>query len=63
VNKLGGGLAAPALTEKDLDDIKAMPDIQPDFVAVSFVSSAADIEMREAAVGDQRLQSCHHRKN
>ena len=38
VNKLGGGLAAPALTEKDLDDIKAMPDIEPDFVAVSFVS-------------------------
>ena len=34
VNKLGGGLAAPALTEKDLDDIKAMPEIEPDFVAV-----------------------------
>ena len=42
VNKLGGGLAAPALTEKDLNDIRAMPDIEPDFVAVSFVSSAAD---------------------
>ena len=29
VNKLGGGLAAPALTEKDLDDIRAMPTSSP----------------------------------
>lgn len=54
VNKLGGGLAAPALTEKDLADIRGMPAVVPDFVAVSFVSSADDIaQAREllAAVG------------
>ena len=55
VNKLGGGLAAPALTEKDLDDIAAMPQIEPDFVAVSFVSSAKDIEEARGLLADQGL--------
>ena len=56
VNKLGGGLAAPALTEKDLDDISAMPDIEPDFVAVSFVSSAEDIIYARKLLADQNLR-------
>lgn len=43
INRLGGGLAAPALTEKDLSDIRSLAELRPDFVAVSFVSSAADI--------------------
>ncbi len=45
VNKLGGGLAAPALTEKDREDIAGMQTIAPDFVAVSFVSSHTDIDL------------------
>ena len=56
VNKLGGGLAAPALTQKDLDDIAAMPEIEPDFVAVSFVSSAGDIEEARGLLAAQQLQ-------
>ena len=55
VNKLGGGLAAPALTEKDLNDIRAMPDIQPDFVAVSFVSSAKDIAFARELLANEGL--------
>jgi pyruvate kinase len=43
INRLGGGLSAPALTEKDMDDIKLAADIGLDFIAVSFPSSAADI--------------------
>ncbi|GAB3285188.1 pyruvate kinase [Parahaliea aestuarii] len=43
INRLGGGLAAPALTSKDIADIDSLALVQPDFVAVSFVSSAADI--------------------
>lgn len=43
INRLGGGLAAPALTEKDLADIKSLVNVRPDFVAVSFVSSEEDI--------------------
>ena len=55
VNKLGGGLAAPALTEKDLDDIRAMPTVEPDFVAVSFVSNAEDIVYARKLLSDQGL--------
>lgn len=43
INLLGGGLSAPALTEKDKEDIIAAADIQADYVAISFVSSAADV--------------------
>jgi pyruvate kinase len=43
INRLGGGLSAPALTEKDMEDIKLAADIGLDFIAVSFPSSAADI--------------------
>ena len=43
INRLGGGLAAPALTDKDLTDIDSLSEIRPDFVAVSFVSNAQDI--------------------
>ncbi|PLW83565.1 pyruvate kinase [Kineobactrum sediminis] len=43
INRLGGGLAAPALTPKDIADIDSLVEVRPDFVAVSFVSSAEDI--------------------
>lgn len=43
LNRLGGGLAAPALTMKDIADIDSLAEVRPDFVAVSFVSSAEDI--------------------
>jgi pyruvate kinase len=43
INRLGGGLAAPALTTKDMADIDSLTEVHPDFVAVSFVSSAEDI--------------------
>ncbi len=43
INMLGGGLAAPALTDKDRADIARMEELRPDFVAVSFVSAAGDI--------------------
>ena len=55
VNKLGGGLAAPALTEKDLLDIQEMGQVQPDFVAVSFVSSRGDIDQARALLADVGL--------
>lgn len=43
INRLGGGLAAPALTTKDIADIDSLAEMRPDFVAVSFVSTAQDI--------------------
>ena len=43
INKQGGGLSAPALTEKDVSDIAFAAEIEADYLAVSFVRSAEDI--------------------
>ncbi len=43
INKLGGGLAAPALTEKDLEDIKIIASLDFDYMAVSFPKNADDM--------------------
>jgi pyruvate kinase len=53
INKLGGGVAAAALTDKDKADIKALESIRPDFVAVSFVSSPADIQLARSLLEAQ----------
>jgi pyruvate kinase len=45
INRQGGGLTAPALTAKDMDDIRTAARIGVDFVAVSFPKSAADMYM------------------
>ena len=45
INKLGGGLTAPALTAKDMEDIKTAMSFQADYLAVSFPKSATDMEM------------------
>ena len=45
INRQGGGLTAPALTAKDMDDIKTAASIGVDFVAVSFPKTAADMYM------------------
>ena len=45
INKKGGGLTAPALTAKDMDDIKTAMSFQADYLAVSFPKNATDMEM------------------
>jgi len=45
INRQGGGLSAPALTAKDMEDIKTAMSIQADYVAVSFPKSATDMVM------------------
>jgi pyruvate kinase len=40
INLKGGGLSAPALTEKDKEDIKAAAELDVDYVALSFARSA-----------------------
>ena len=45
INRQGGGLTAPALTAKDMDDIKTAALIGVDFVAISFPKGAADMYM------------------
>lgn len=45
INRLGGGLSAPALTAKDMADLDAAVAFEADFVAVSFPRSATDVYM------------------
>ena len=45
INRQGGGLTAPALTAKDMEDIKTAMSFQADYVAVSFPKNATDMEM------------------
>ena len=45
INKQGGGLTAPALTAKDMEDIKTAMSFQADYLAVSFPKNATDMEM------------------
>src|SRR5262249_45355897 len=44
INRLGGGLSAAALTDKDRADIKDAVKIDADFIAISFPRNAADVE-------------------
>lgn len=45
INRAGGGLTAPALTAKDMEDIKTAMSFQCDYLAISFPKSATDMEM------------------
>lgn len=61
INRLGGGLSACALTEKDKEDLITAIKIEVDFIAISFPRSAADVnEARQliaAAGGKQGIIS------
>ncbi len=59
INRRGGGLTAPALTEKDKADIKLAAEMELDYLAVSFPRDAADMEyarrLRDEAGSDAWL--------
>ncbi len=50
INREGGGLTAPALTNKDRVDIKTAVDIGVDYLAVSFPRSAEDMNLARQLV-------------
>jgi pyruvate kinase len=50
VNRQGGGISAPALSEKDREDIRFAAEEKVDYVAVSFARDAADIEQARSLV-------------
>ncbi len=45
INRKGGGLTAPALTDKDKEDIKTAALIKADYLAVSFPRSGDDMHL------------------
>jgi pyruvate kinase len=59
INRQGGGLTAPALTAKDMEDIRTAAKLHADFLAVSFPKSGADMymarELMRAAGGKAML--------
>ena len=59
INLKGGGLSAPALTDKDKEDLKAATAMDVDFVALSFACTAADVnqcrELVEAEGSDASI--------
>ncbi len=50
LNRQGGGISAPALSDKDRDDIRLAAEEKVDYVAVSFARDAADIEQARTLV-------------
>jgi pyruvate kinase len=45
INRLGGGLTAPALTAKDMEDIRTAAKLNADYLAVSFPKGGRDMYM------------------
>lgn len=58
INKKGGGLTAPALTEKDKKDIKIAAKLKADYVAVSFPRDKSDVEYTRMLL--RKSGSCAH---
>ncbi len=50
LNRQGGGISAPALSDKDREDIKFGAQESVDYIAVSFARDAADIELARKLV-------------
>ena len=61
INRQGGGLTAPALTEKDKRDIVTAAEIDVDFLAVSFPRCGDDLrlarELAQAAGSEARIMA------
>jgi pyruvate kinase len=59
LNRQGGGISAPAISERDRDDIRFCAEESVDYMAVSFARDAADIEQARKLVrqagGDARI--------
>ena len=53
INKQGGGLSAPALTEKDKTDLKTAVEIGVDYLAISFPRSAEDMQEARRLLGEE----------
>ena len=53
----GRAIDLPALTDKDLADLKVGAEIGFDYVALSFVRGAADVRAYRAALASHRLQA------
>lgn len=61
LNRKGGGISAPALTDKDFEDLRFAVEHDLDYIALSFVRDASDVRRaREAlhAAGGEGVRIC-----
>ncbi|MGQ0730353.1 pyruvate kinase [Acidovorax sp.] len=59
INKQGGGLTAPALTDKDFQDLRTAMSFQADYIAVSFPKNAADMELARKLCNEAATKTGH----
>jgi len=52
INRQGGGLSAPAITDKDREDIRLAAELEVDYLAVSFPRSAQDLHLARSLLKD-----------
>ncbi len=57
INRLGGGLTVAALSDKDRHDIGLAAELDVDFLAVSFVKGATDVEQARALLREAGSQA------
>ncbi|MAF84024.1 MAG: pyruvate kinase [Chromatiales bacterium] len=50
INRKGGGISAPALTDKDFEDLRRAAEVDLEWLAVSFVREADDINKARQAL-------------
>ena len=58
INRRGGGLSAKALTDKDREDVRLAASLDVDYLAVSFVRQAADVEEARALLRAAGSDAC-----
>ena len=57
VNRQGGGISAPALTAKDLEDVRLAAELGIDYLAVSFARDADDMRRAQSELRKCRKPS------
>jgi pyruvate kinase len=57
INRRGGGISAPSLTDKDREDIRLAAELELDYIAVSFPRYGSDIETARRLVREAGSQA------
>jgi pyruvate kinase len=57
INRAGGGLTAPALTDKDKEDLATAIDMGVDYIAISFPKNAQDMELARELANSHSLKN------
>ena len=62
INRAGGGLTAPALTEKDKEDLKTAIRLGADYIAISFPKNAEDMQIARQLANEASQEFGHKTK-